>query len=696
MGLTPEQQRLDIISEAIGRLLKKQDELEQRIARLEGKAAIPKPAAPVMEPVPVVAEPVSRATPEPEPATLFPKPTSPSAPPPKKPALETKVGLTVVNRVGVITLVLGVAFFFKWAVDNDWIGPAGRVILGVLAAFATLAVADFLWRKGQQIFAQGVTGTGIGILFLSIYAAFGFYHLIPQALAFVCMVAAAALAVALALRYRSQAIAALGLFGGYVTPVLLSSGEDLPWFLFSYLLLLNACAVLLAKRRNWRGLEILSFAATLVLYGGWLVNTFTKPQDQFVGTLALAVFYGLYWPSSLQPLFLVAQLLAPSALAAIWGGSQAAFFTLALLVSAAGLARAHWRPHPAALSVTFAAFWISYGIWTNHLPAEFWGVSLAFLLFFAYSVLWPSASVEGLALLVVNGAVYYSVCYWLLETQHHNWLGLLAVVVAAAYLALGAYRYRRQPMEQPEMRPTMLALGAALCFLTLAIPIQFTGFAISMAWSLEAAAVTWIGVRLRSVKAVWSALAMFALVLVRLVSIDAWMYANATSYANSQSYPLLWNARFLTFAVAAAGLFLAARWAARSLRLVALIEYFGGHAVLLWGLSMEAIGWAEKTTPAENLLSVETVAISILFAAYAAILVSMGVAARSAMNRIAGLALIALVIAKLYLFDIWQLGRIYRISAFVVLGILLIATSFLYSRFRGLVEGWWKDDEASS
>src|SRR6185437_4938378 len=157
MGLTPEQQRLDIISEAIGRLLKKQDELEQRIARLEGKAAIPKPAAAsAMEPAPAMAEPAS-LTPKPEPAALFPPsepPPSPSAPPPKKPALETKVGLTVVNRIGVITLVLGVAFFFKWAVDNDWIGPAGRVILGVIAAFAALAAADFLWRKGQQIFAQ--------------------------------------------------------------------------------------------------------------------------------------------------------------------------------------------------------------------------------------------------------------------------------------------------------------------------------------------------------------------------------------------------------------------------------------------------------------------------------------------------------------------------------------------------------------
>jgi uncharacterized membrane protein len=692
MGLTPEQQRLDIISEAIGRLLKKQDELEQRIARLEGKAPVVEQPAPPPPVEPTLLQPPDAPV---EPEKILPtEPALPRAP--KKPALETKVGLTVVNRIGVITLMLGVAFFFKWAVDNNWIGPAGRVILGVIAAFAALTAADFLWRKRQQIFAQGVTGTGIGILFLSIYAAFGFYHLIPQTFAFLCMLAAAALAVALALRYGSQSIAALGLLGGYITPLLLSSGEDRPWFLFSYVLLLSACAVLLAKRRKWRGVEILSFVATAILYGGWLGSKFTKPQDQFVGTLALCAFYALYWPSTLRPPFLIAQFFAPIALAQIWGGSPPVFFTLALLLAAAGLVRAHWRAHPAALSVTFAAFWLSYGTWSSHLPAEFLGVSLGFLLFFSYSARWPSLSVQGLALLVLNGAVYYSVSYWLLKTQYNSWLGLLAVLVAAAYLASGAYLYRRRPTAQADMRPTLLTLGAALCFLTLAIPIQFTGFAISVAWSLEAAALTWIGVRLHSVKPILGALAMFVLVLVRLGSIDAWMYANGTSYANSQPYALLWNARFLTFAVAAAGLFLAARWACDSLRLVALIEYFSGHAVLSWGLSMEAIGWAEKSTPMENLLSVETVAISILFAAYAAILVSMGVAARSAIHRIAGLALIALVIAKLYLFDIWQLGRIYRISAFVVLGILLIATSFLYSRFRGLVEGWWKDDEASS
>ena len=682
MEPTPEQQRLDIISEAIARLLKKQDEMEQRLARLETTISPRLFAAPPAE------------VPQPPPPTpkLF---EEPPAPQPKKPALETKVGLTVVNRIGVITLVLGVAFFFKWAVDNNWIGPAGRVILGVTAGFAALAIADFLWRKGQQIFAQGVTGAGIAIFYLSVYAAFAFYHLIPQGLAFVCMFATTAMAVVLALRYGAQAIAALGFFGGYITPLLLSTGEDHPWFLFSYVLLLSGAAVALTRRRNWRTLEILSFVATAILYGGWLADKFPKSHARLVATLALAAYYALYWPSSLR-LLLAAQFLASIAIAIVWSSSPAAFFSLALLLAAAGLAYARLCSYPPALSITFISFWLSYVIWTNHAPSEFLGVSLAFLLFVGYTAWMPSLTVQGLSLLVLSGAVYYSVSYWLLKVHYHSWLGFLAVAVSAVYLAFGAYLYRRRSAEEPDLRLVVLSLGAALCFLALAIPIQFTGFAITMAWSLQAAAVTWIGLRLKNLRAVIAALFLFALVYCRLVAIDTWMYSNGTSYANAQPYLLLWNTRFLTFAIAAVSLFLAAQWAARISRRIALVEYFAGHAVLLWGLGMEVVGWAEKSTPVENLLSVETVAISILFGVYAAILVSIGVATRSAVNRIAGLALIALVILKLYFFDIWQLERIYRISAFVALGILLIATSFLYSRFRGLVEGWWQDDETPS
>jgi uncharacterized membrane protein len=74
--------------------------------------------------------------------------------------------------------------------------------------------------------------------------------------------------------------------------------------------------------------------------------------------------------------------------------------------------------------------------------------------------------------------------------------------------------------------------------------------------------------------------------------------------------------------------------------------------------------------------------------------VSIGVARRSGVHRLAGLVLTGIVILKLYLYDVWQLGRVYQIIAFVILGILLLSTSFLYSRFKGLIEEWKKDETA--
>ena len=120
-------QRLDALTNALNELRQKQERLEERLARLEKRPSETKAAASVE---PVAQEPIQPAV-DPVP---IPAQTS---------TLESQVGLTIVNRIGAITLVLGVAFFFKWAVDNNWIGPLGRIALGLLAGFV-------IWRQGNS------------------------------------------------------------------------------------------------------------------------------------------------------------------------------------------------------------------------------------------------------------------------------------------------------------------------------------------------------------------------------------------------------------------------------------------------------------------------------------------------------------------------------------------------------------------
>jgi uncharacterized membrane protein len=182
----------------------------------------------------------------------------------------------------------------------------------------------------------------------------------------------------------------------------------------------------------------------------------------------------------------------------------------------------------------------------------------------------------------------------------------------------------------------------------------------------------WIGVTLAERLAIVAAFAVFALVILRLALWDGRMYRNASQYE------AVANARFLTFAVAAAALWAAAWWI-RTGR-AAQIAYVAGHAVMLWGLGLEAIGWAARVSDPANVRSVASTALSVLAAAYAVLLVAGGTAWRQSSSRLLGTGLIGLVVLKLYLYDVWLLPPFYRMAAFAILGVLLLVVSYVYSR----------------
>ena len=705
---------MDALTKALVSVLRHLERIEARVSTLEAAQGIlpqvaqafeaaPAPEA-AREAAPMEAAPEPAAPVEPPPSLAAFEPASARSAPPAEsdaepaPGIETRVGLTWINRVAVITLIFFAAFFFKYAVDNQWIGEGGRVALGVIAGFATLAWGELLSRRGHRTYAQGITATGLSVLYLSFFASFGFYHLVPQAAAFLLMALTSAMAGVLAIRYGALPISILALIGGYLTPLLLSTGEDRPWVLFGYLVLLNAGALWVAHAERWRSLEFLSLTATILLCGTWLAERLSD-EKQLVATFFALAFYALFAVARSPVVLAVIQVFANIAIVAISPSEDVVYLALLLALAAAGLWLAERSGRSGTLLTPFGAFWAGAAIWQMHLwrPEQLGAIllilSAGFLTFLgrvAWRLLMQRAEVrrQDLVIVALNGGAYFGICYHLLLAGYKDWLGLFAAALAGMHLALAMWVWKQQPAERRDTRPVLLLIGVALTFLTLAAPIQFSGYRITMAWAVEAAALAWIGKRAGSGRLVYCSLAVFAITLIRLHSIDAWIYFDAGAYH------LIANARFLTFAVSVACLWLSAYWTLPGA--TGMAPYLGGHFVLAWALVMEVIGWAERTASAANVANVASVAVSILLAAYGVLLVGTGVATRLGINRILGLGLLAALVAKLYLYDVWQLEKIYRVAAFGVLGALLLATSYLYSRYRSVVERWWRDENRNS
>src|SRR5437762_2674625 len=204
--------------------------------------------------------------------------------------LEGQIGKLWLNRIGIVAILVGVSYFIKYAFDNGWIGPAGRVALGLLAGIALILWSERFRSRGHAPFSYSLKAVGIGTLYLSLWGAFQVYHLVPSAAAFVAMILVTASTVTLALTQDAEILAAFALIGGFSTPALLSTGENHEIVLFSYVALLDLAILVIAVARPWRRLLWGSFAGTLILYCGWYSKYYTN--DQRAITVLFTLLFG--------------------------------------------------------------------------------------------------------------------------------------------------------------------------------------------------------------------------------------------------------------------------------------------------------------------------------------------------------------------------------------------------------------------
>src|SRR5579871_6047633 len=195
--------------------------------KLEGAAPVPAPVpeppsvprpSPVVPPppaaipvAPVVAPRVASPSAAVPAAPKPPVPPTPAAPKPApaaegKGSLEERIALVWFTRIGAMAVLVGVAYFYKYAIDNEWIGPIGRLALGVLAGLGVLGFAEYTRPKTKLVYVQVILGVGLSLLYVTAYASYGWYHLFPIPAAFAAIGVVTLLGGALAIRHKGEPI----------------------------------------------------------------------------------------------------------------------------------------------------------------------------------------------------------------------------------------------------------------------------------------------------------------------------------------------------------------------------------------------------------------------------------------------------------------------------------------------------------
>jgi uncharacterized membrane protein len=500
----------------------------------------------------------------------------------------------------VLLILFATGFFLKYAFDNRWIGEVGRVAIGIFAGAFMTSLGNRYFRRGWRIFSQILTGGGVVLLYLSTYAAFGYYHLIPQKAAFVFVAILIAEATALALLYEAPAIAIMALIGGFITPVLLHSDRDQHLSLFGYIVALDIGALALLK--HWRGLRTIAFFGSHILFWLWYDEHYHEQRLAAVLTFEIAVFV----------IFLAAHLIAR-------------------LLRRINL-----------------------------------------------------VDTEDLWLLGVNPFVFFVTTYHLLNPLYHDWMGVFAIVMALVFAGSAKLLIDRAAWNRLEL---LALIGIALTLVTLAIPIQLRSNWITIAWSFEALMMLWAGIETRTLRLRISAGVLFGLALIKLILWD-------TPYGNRGAFIPVFNRYFLSSLAVVGCLFgaaalyqklgkqknISAAWFKVVLLLAAVVS--------LWLVcSIETQTFFVARALAQRMPEdvfhqhwLGQMALSVVWAIYAAVLAAIGFIRRSSATRWASLSLFALTVVKAMLIDMARLQQLYRIIVFFVLGVLLLLVTWGYHK----------------
>jgi uncharacterized membrane protein len=552
---------------------------------------------------------------------------------------EENVAGPLFMKIGITALVLGISFFLKYAFDNDWIGETGRILIGLLIGLGLLGIGEKTIRK-YAMYGQAISGAGLAVLYLSIFSAFNYYHLIGSATAFFAMLVITLVGIALSFRYEAIPLMVIATAGAFAAPLLTANGQNNQLALFSYIVLLDLAVLAVAVFKNWRAVNVVGFIGTAILFSTWAAKFYT---EQALGSTMffLTIFFLLYSFSAL-----IYNLIKKEASTGI-EQALTLFSGFFYFGASYGLLQANYGFLVGFFALILAGY---YFIWAfavrNFTPEDenlytflaFLAVgfiTLAIPVQFKQNTITISWAIEALLLMVIgaklkkNSFVIFSV--------------VVTVLTLFRYFFLDSFKYNQYSISV--FNPV---------FLTAVILV---GCVYLMAYAVRSFADEKAGfVNKKSLMTLFFILANF-------VSVFAISQEINTSYNREiSSVSSLRNIR-------------------REKIPVAPLDKAGKNNNFY-----QTPEYKQEQEKIANLKSSNSIALSIFWLIYAVGLIAFGMVRASKRVRVGGMVLLSLAILKLFFVDLWSLGRLYQIISSMSLGVVLLLVSFGYQKYKDLVK----------
>lgn len=634
------QEALSRLTDAVSNLSAKVDAFDSRLKQLEEQrkagvfefSASPPPPPPMPE---QVASDISTIPPESSPfrAPLgdFKKYTEEN--------LESYIGKRWLPIAGVISFLFGVSFFLKYAFENNLIAETGRVILGLVGGLIFIGCGEYFVRKYQK-FGWILTGGGIGLLYLSVFAAFNYYGLISQTAAFGIMILITLFGSLLAIRYDAQILFIMAIVGGFLTPYLVSTGTDNQLALFGYIALLDLGVLFVSAFKNWRQANAFGLLGTVLATGFWFA-AYYNPDKLWVTEFFFTLYFFIYLFSTVIAHFTIRSKTEPDDLG-IMTVNAAWYFGWSYF-----LLKPDYGAYMGFFAVMLGALYLAMTYFariTNeedfNLTAFLGGIATVFI---------------TIAIPLQFGDIWITIA-WAVEALVLVLIGFLISSITLRYFGLGVFAIalgRLFGIESVVGDLTNFYPIFNKRFFVYGISIVAASFMAYLYYSRQR--VLYEGIeKERRIGPILAAVANFLVFIV--ITLDIVGFFNSELLALQKQYQ---------------------DEIRRNIPLE--LQVSGGYPV--YGSSYYSNPQYQRE--AKSVRNQMNASLSVVWALYAIIMIIVGMVKKSAGIRWGALALFAVVILKVFLIDLAGLETLYRIISFIALGVILLVAGFLYYQYVG-------------